>query len=99
MELCTPYLIEQIKLLKPKIICTLGNFSSKFVLANGNIKEMKKIEGITQIHGKLIEINFQGVDVKVVPIYHPAAIIYRRHLKDDFFSDFKIINNLLKEEN
>ena len=30
---CTPYLLEQIKIIKPKVICTLGNFSTAFIFS------------------------------------------------------------------
>lgn len=92
---CTPHLIEQIKLLKPKIICTLGNFASKFILSNCDVKTMNKIEGISKLHGKKVEMNLMGNDVVVVPLYHPAAIIYNRKLIDTFFDDFKTVNSLL----
>src|SRR3989344_3342514 len=48
----TPYLVEQIRIIKPTIIATLGNFSTKFVLAKFSCEHMKSIEGILTIHGK-----------------------------------------------
>src|SRR3989344_5613594 len=36
----TPWLIEQIKKMKPTVICSLGNFSTKFFLAEGNLENM-----------------------------------------------------------
>ena len=41
----TPYLIKQIKIIKPKIIATLGNYSTKFVLSGFDSDNMKKVKG------------------------------------------------------
>ena len=87
----TPYLVEQIK----KIICTLGNFATKFILANANIKEMKKIQGVDILHGKTQEITFQNLKIKVFPIHHPSSIIYSKDRRKWFSEDFKTIANIL----
>jgi len=84
----TPYLVEQIKIIKPRIIATLGNYSTKFVLAGFNPDEMKKIEGISTLHGKHIEKEIDGFKFIVVPLYHPAAILYKPSLREDLEKDF-----------
>lgn len=91
----TPYLIEQIKAIKPKVIVTLGNFSTKFVLAEFDIDRMKKIEGITLLHGKPKEISVNGFVFIVLPLYHPAATLYNRKLMPELENDFKIIKELV----
>ena len=94
----TPFLVEQIKIIRPKIIITLGNFSTKFILAgfNSNEKEMKKILGISKICGKTFKINFFSEEILVMPIYHPAATLYNPHLKELFSSHIKKIGDVLK---
>src|SRR3989338_7801443 len=73
-----PWLIEQIKVIKPKVICSLGNYATKFFLANGDVDKMKEQEGITKLHGKVRMIEFDGLRFKLIPLFHPAAIIYNR---------------------
>src|SRR3989338_8364321 len=87
----TPWLIEQIKQIKPKVICSLGNYSTKFFLADGNINVMDKMPGITQIHGKIKIIDFHGLKIKLIPLFHPAAIIYNRNLMDLWERDMEIV--------
>ncbi len=110
----TPYLIEQIKIIKPEIIATLGNFSSKFILALNAFnpdeeslqeffekrlkKEMKNILGISEIHGKEHIVKFDGVEFKVIPIYHPAAMMYRPSIRGDFEADFEFIAGIIGSE-
>jgi len=91
----TPYLIEQIKIIKPKIICTLGNYSTKFVLASFNIPNMKKITGITQLHGKSNALVIDSMEFNVIPLYHPAAMLYNPNLRTILGEDFLKMGELL----
>ncbi|MEK6889198.1 MAG: uracil-DNA glycosylase [Nanoarchaeota archaeon] len=91
----TPWLIEQIKSIKPKIVCSLGNYSTKFFLANGNVDRMGEVEGITQLHGKVKIIDFQGLKIRLIPLFHPAAIIYNRKLIAEWEKDIEIVKNNL----
>lgn len=91
----TPFLIEQIKIIQPKIIITLGNFSTKFVLGGFNVEGMKKIEGISSLHGKAVEKELDGTKFLVVPMYHPAAMLYKRSLKEELEKDFLSLKELL----
>lgn len=92
----TPFLIKQIEIIKPKIICTLGNFSTKFILANFEVTEMKAIKGISSIHGTFREVQANGYTVKVVPLYHPAAMLYNPKLRDVLIADFKKLGEFLE---
>lgn len=91
----TPYLVEQIKIIKPKIICTLGNYATKFVLANFEVEGMKKIGGITFLHGKPVEKKVDGFKFKAYPLYHPAATLYNRNLKETLKEDFEKLKKIL----
>jgi uracil-DNA glycosylase family 4 len=74
----TPWLLKQIKEIRPKVVCSLGNYSTKFFMAKGSIEDMKNQPGITQIHGKVFDIEMDGVKFSLLPLFHPAAIIYNR---------------------
>lgn len=91
----TPYLIEQIKIIKPKIIATLGNYSTKFVLAEFDCDKMKKIDGIANLHGKTQKIHVNGAEFTVIPIYHPSAMMYRPSLREEFENDFKVMAEII----
>jgi len=62
----TPYLIKQIEVIKPKVICSLGNYATKFFLANGDVDKMKEQPGITLVHGKVREMEFLGMKIKLI---------------------------------
>jgi uracil-DNA glycosylase family 4 len=63
IESCTPWLIEQVSLIQPKVIVTLGNFATKFVLNTQ--------QGITRMRGAAYPWHGRTV----IPTYHPAAIL------------------------
>jgi DNA polymerase len=91
----TPFLVDQINIIQPKVIVTLGNFSTKFVLADFNPDNMDTINGITKIHGQIFDKTINNISFKVMPLYHPAATIYNRELEKDLDSDFLKIKELL----
>lgn len=91
----TPYLIEQIRIIQPKVIVTLGNYSTKFVLGGFHVTGMKGVKGITQLHGQLQKVRFENLDLNVIPMYHPAAMLYNPRLRDSLEKDFLIMGAFL----
>ena len=94
----TPWLIEQIKEMRPKVVCSLGNYATKFFLALGNVDLMEKQQGITQVHGKVRMIDFFGEKIKLIPLFHPAAIIYNRKLTDEWEKDMIIVKKEIAQK-
>ena len=95
----TPWLIEQIKEIKPKVVCSLGNYATKFFLSDGNVESMDKMPGITQVHGKPKLMDFYGVKIKLIPLFHPAAIIYNRNLIGLWEKDMEIVKEEIGQKN
>ena len=80
------YLDQIIEIIDPKIIATLGNFSLKKFLPDAKISE---------VHGKSQEIEFQGKKRIIIPLYHPAAVLYKRDLQKTLQYDFKEISKYI----
>ena len=87
----TPFLIKQIREMRPKVVCSLGNYSTKFFFAGLNPEQMKEQPGITQVHGKVKMMEFEGIKFKLIPLFHPAAIIYNRKLLPLWDKDMEIV--------
>ena len=79
-----PFLIEEINIISPRLIVTLGNTPLKAITGD------KKIT-IGDCHAKLIKTDH----FDIFPLYHPASIIYNRSLKDVYYSDLKKIREFL----
>ena len=94
----TPYLIQQIDTIKPKIIITLGNYATRFILADCNPDMMDSIPGITALHGKEKEVIINSTTYKVMPMYHPAALIYNQKLMPEAGEDFKRLKDVLGQK-
>jgi len=89
---CTPHLLKQIEVINPKIICCLGNFSTKFIMEKFDLT--KEIKGISIIHGKIFNISNLNGKLKIIPMFHPAVATYNMNKLDILKKDFDI----LKEE-
>jgi uracil-DNA glycosylase len=87
IEACEPHLWRQIELIRPKLICTLGNFATK--LLSG------KPAGITRVHGSPQEVVLGGNPVTLYPIFHPAAALYTPRMLAVLEEDFARIPGLL----
>ncbi|MCF7893624.1 MAG: uracil-DNA glycosylase [Candidatus Omnitrophica bacterium] len=91
IRLCTPYLIRQLKVIQPKIICCLGNFSSTFIMNKFNLSA--KVQSIGKIHGKIfIPPNLNSL--KIVPLYHPASATYNPNMINILRKDFRMLKNI-----
>lgn len=84
IEACTPHLRRQIEIIDPLIICTLGNFATKFIL--------ETTEGISKIRGK----RFPKDGRIVVPIFHPAAALHQPANRQALFDDFLELKTIIE---
>jgi len=85
VEACKPYLFRQIELIKPRVICTLGNFATQLLLE-------KKV-GITKVRGQA----FQMHNYFVFPMLHPAAALHREAFQASVREDFQHLRAFLDQ--
>ncbi len=78
-----PFLDEEILSINPSLVVTLGRFSmAKF------LPDVK----ISQVHGRLHQVEWQGQNLFVLPMYHPAAALRSTNVKTSFVRDFEKIS-------
>jgi DNA polymerase len=82
------YMDQIIDIIQPKIIVTLGRFSMGKFLPG---------EKISSVHGKEFKINWQGREIVVVPMYHPAAALRRGDVMEQLKNDFMKLPEILEE--
>ena len=87
IEACESHLFRQVELIEPKVVATLGNFSTK--LLSG------KPLGITRVHGQVQQVTLGGRSVLLFPLYHPAAALYTPSMLEVLREDFAKIPDLL----
>ena len=79
---CQPYLAQQIELIAPVVICTLGRFAAQTLL--------QTTESMGRLRGKIFD--YQGA--KLVPTYHPAALLRNAQWKRPTWEDLKLVRKL-----
>jgi uracil-DNA glycosylase len=81
-----PFLDEEIKIIDPKLIVTLGRYSMYKFLPNVKI---------SAVHGRLHRVEWDSKIRFVLPMYHPAAALRGTKVKDMFTDDFKKIKKII----
>jgi uracil-DNA glycosylase len=88
IENCQGFLFRKLELIEPRVVCTLGNFATKLLRAD-------PATGITRLHGR-DEIRRIGPrNVRLYPIYHPAAALYTPKMLEVLREDFHRLPELL----
>ena len=87
IDACQDYLFRQLELIRPKVVCSLGNFSTKLLRGDPT--------GITRLHGRA-EIRTIGPrTLRLYPIFHPAAALYTPRMLETLREDFARMPELL----
>lgn len=83
-----PYLDRIIEIISPKVVITLGRFSMGKFLPTATI---------SKVHGKPFHLNWNGLDLLVVPMYHPAAALRNGDIMVKLREDFLKLPDLLAD--
>lgn len=91
LALFTPWLYEEIMLVQPQRIVTLGNVALKALAGKEAV--------IGACHGQSMHATVQHQDKRfstaLFPLYHPASIIYNRALTEVYAEDLRALRTLL----
>ena len=91
LALFRPYLYEEIGVVSPSVIVTLGNVALKSLVGEKAV--------IGDYHGNLTECEITSAgetrSIRVFPLYHPASIIYNRALSAVYQEDLQKLRALL----
>ncbi|MFA6076832.1 MAG: uracil-DNA glycosylase [Candidatus Paceibacterota bacterium] len=86
---CREWLLEELKIIKPKLVIFLGRHAM-----NNFFPDLQ----ISKAHGKMLVKPFKGISTKYFfPLYHPAAALYDGSMREILIEDFKKIPKVLKE--
>lgn len=88
IEAFQPYLDKMVEVISPKVIITLGRYSMGKYLPGSKI---------SLVHGKTRLIKWNGKDIIVVPMYHPAAGLRNPSVKMLTINDFKNLSEEVKK--
>jgi DNA polymerase len=86
---CEDHLFRQVAIIRPRLICSLGNFATK--LLSG------RPDGISRVHGCELRITLGGTPTVLYPLYHPAAALYMPAMRNVLEEDFARIPALIAQ--
>jgi DNA polymerase len=88
IETCRPWLNEQIRLIEPRVVATLGNFATKLLTGDQT--------GITRVHGRPQVRELGSRKVFLLPLFHPAAALRASATADLLAADLATLPQLLQ---
>jgi DNA polymerase len=89
IKVYAPFLDRQIEVISPKVIATLGRFGMEYIMERYGLAD--EIKAIGKIHGKVFKTEIDGIEVRVIPLYHPALALYNPNHKTELMRDFEIL--------
>ncbi len=87
IEACSNYLDREIDLVKPSVVSTLGYFSTRYIFEKHDIRG--KLD-FPEVCGEVFSIE----GVRIVPLGHPAAVLYDDSIWDEMVEDYKELGKL-----
>lgn len=84
-----PFLDQQIEIIQPQVIATLGRYSMKYIMEKFKLEDA--LRSISDLHGREFSAQTGYGEIRIIPLYHPAAAIYNRALIEELKKDFKIL--------
>ena len=85
---CSPWLERQLEIIDPAVVVTLGNFATR--LLRGDTAPIGRVRGQVEICGVGDRL------VRLLPVFHPAAALYRRPNLEVLQADFALIPALVE---
>ena len=91
------FLYRELKIIAPKVIVTLGNVPLKALALAVSCGELDA--GVGSCHGREYrEIDASGaLKAVLLPLYHPASVIYNRELKSVYLEDLETLRKLIEK--
>ena len=82
-----PFVDRVIEIVQPAVIVPLGRVAMEYILKKLDLPE--KRQKISDLHGKLIKAQMPYGEIHVVPMYHPAVVLYSASQKETLQKDFE----------
>lgn len=91
-----PLLIAQINIIQPRVVATLGRYALQYLLSYYGSPSAGRI--ISVLHGKPIRVVAAYGELVLMPLYHPAVVLYGQKLRQVLLEDFRVLKKLLRQK-
>ena len=89
LRACAGWLAEQIRLIDPKLIVTLGRFALQHFIPDGKI---------TRLQGTVQEVDYGGTPLRLLPLLHPSAVLRNPELRAPYERQFVDLGNVYRNQ-
>ncbi len=93
IKLYAPFLDEQIAIIQPRVIATLGRFSMSYIMNHFGLSS--QVGQISELHGKEFVAKAEYGSITIVPLYHPAVALYTGGNKETILADFQVLKKYI----
>lgn len=88
LRACAGWLAEQIRLVDPRLVVTLGRFALQHFIPDGKI---------TKLQGRLQAVDYAGRPVRLLPLLHPSAVLRNPELREPYEKQFVQLGKSYRE--
>jgi uracil-DNA glycosylase family 4 len=91
IQACAQHLDEEIRLINPSVIATLGYHSTKYILHKYQIQPLNAKQKVSDFYGNLLLADNR----KILPLRHPAALLYKDSLREEMTNNYRKLKTLM----
>jgi uracil-DNA glycosylase family 4 len=91
IEACAQHLTEEIRLINPSVIATLGYHSTKYIFHNYQIQLPNAKQKFSDLYGNLLLADNR----KILPLRHPAALLYNDSISGEMTENYRKLKTLM----
>jgi DNA polymerase len=84
---CAGWLAEQIRLVQPRLVVTLGRFALQHFIPDGKI---------TRLQGELRTVDYGDARIRLLPLLHPSAILRNPDLRPSYEAQFRELGEFVR---
>ena len=92
IQTCAQHLNEEIRLINPSVIATLGYYSTRYIFHKHQIP-LPNAKPNVKKYGSL----FVADDRKILPLRHPAALLYNDFIREEMTENYRKLKTLMAE--
>lgn len=87
------FLVRQMEIIQPKVVCMLGRYSMRFIFDYFGLGDA--VGTITKMHGTIYRANAAWGEILLIPLYHPAVALYNPSMRSVLLDDMKKVREYL----
>jgi len=93
IQACAQHLNEEIRLINPSVIATLGYYATNYIFHKYQIQLPNSKPNFSKKYGNL----FLADDRKILPLRHPAALLYNDSISEEMTENYRKLKTLMVE--